>query len=109
MVAVLDAYALNTAIKFVVRRRRPQLSGLPPLASTPTQLSFPSAHSATAFAGARSYSRLGLPRAPLYVLATATALSRPYLGLHYPSDVIAGAALGGAVAAGLQIAAGEAR
>jgi membrane-associated phospholipid phosphatase len=108
MVAVLDAYALNTAIKLVVRRRRPQLAGLPPLASTPTQLSFPSAHSATAFAGARFYSRLGLPRVPLYATATATALSRPYLGLHYPSDVIAGAALGSAVAAGLQIAAGEA-
>ncbi len=98
VLAVATSYALNTAIKLLVRRRRPQLAGLPPLASTPTQLSFPSAHTATAFAGALCYSRLGLPRAPLYGLAAATALSRPYLGLHHPSDVLAGAALGTAVA-----------
>lgn len=102
LVCVVDAYALNTAIKFVCRRRRPQLDGLPPLAHTPTKLSFPSAHTATAFAGALSYSRLGLPPGPLYGLAVATAVSRPYLGLHYPSDVIAGAALGTAVAAALE-------
>lgn len=99
LVSVAGVYVLNTAIKLVCRRQRPQLDGLPPLARTPTKLSFPSAHTATAFAGAFSYARLGLPAAPLYGLAAATALSRPYLGLHYPSDVIAGAALGTAVAA----------
>ncbi len=98
MVTVVNAYGLNTAIKLIVRRRRPQLSGLPPLASAPTQLSFPSAHTATAFAGALAYSRLGLPKAPLYGLAVVTGLSRSYLGLHHPSDVLAGAALGTAVA-----------
>lgn len=107
LIGVIDAYALNTAIKFVIRRRRPELAGLPPLASTPTKLSFPSAHTATAFAGAYSYSRLGLPEVPVYGLAVATALSRPYLGLHYPSDVLAGAMLGSAVAAGLGRATGE--
>lgn len=96
---VAGTYALNTAIKLVVRRRRPSLPGLPPLASTPTQLSFPSAHTATAFAGALGYSRLGAPRTPLYGLALATAISRLYLGLHYPSDVLAGALLGTGVAA----------
>lgn len=96
---VFGAYVLNTTIKLVCRRGRPQLEGLPPLAPTPTKLSFPSAHSATAFAGALAYSRLGLPARPLYGLASATALSRPYLGLHYPSDVAAGAALGTAVSA----------
>jgi membrane-associated phospholipid phosphatase len=100
--AVATSYGLNTAIKLLVRRRRPQLTGLPPLASTPTQLSFPSAHTATAFAGALAYSRLGLPKTPLYLLAAATALSRPYLGLHHPSDVLAGAALGTAVAAAMR-------
>jgi membrane-associated phospholipid phosphatase len=90
---VAVTYALNTAIKRVVGRRRPQLRGLPALTSTPTSLSFPSAHASTAFAGAHLYSRLGLPAGPLYGLATGLALSRLYLGVHYPSDVLAGAVL----------------
>ena len=97
--AVASSYVLNTTVKLIVRRRRPVLEGLPPLAPTPTKLSFPSAHTATAFAGALGYSRLGLSRRVLYALAGTTAISRLYLGLHYPSDVIAGAALGTAVAA----------
>ncbi len=96
--AVGATYALNTAIKLAVRRRRPQLRGLGPLTSTPTTLSFPSAHASTAFAGALAYSRLGLPRLPLYALAAGLAYSRLYLGVHYPSDVLAGALLGTAVA-----------
>jgi membrane-associated phospholipid phosphatase len=95
---VAGAYALNTAIKPLVGRRRPELPGLPPLTSTPTQLSFPSAHAATSFAGALAYSRLGLPRAPLYGLAAVLSFSRVYLGVHHPSDVLAGALLGSAVA-----------
>jgi membrane-associated phospholipid phosphatase len=96
---VAATYALNTAIKRVVGRRRPQLPGLPALTSTPTALSFPSAHASTSFAGARLYAKLGLPAGPLYALATGLALSRLYLGVHYPSDVLAGAALGALAAA----------
>jgi membrane-associated phospholipid phosphatase len=91
---VAGAFVLNTAVKLVVRRKRPQLRGLPPLVPTPTQLSFPSAHATTSFAGAGAYVRLGLPAVPLYGVATALAVSRLYLGLHYPSDSLAGAALG---------------
>jgi membrane-associated phospholipid phosphatase len=90
---VAVSYGLNQVVKFIVRRPRPELPGLPPLSRTITQLSFPSAHTTTAFAGARAYSGL-LPTQPLYAAALITALSRPYLGVHYPSDVLAGAALG---------------
>jgi membrane-associated phospholipid phosphatase len=97
---VSATYGLNTAIKLLVRRRRPELADLPPLTGTPTRLSFPSAHASTSFAGAFAYTRLGLPAPPLYGLALKLALSRLYLGVHYPSDVLAGALLGTAVAAG---------
>jgi undecaprenyl-diphosphatase len=94
--AVVGAYVLNTAIKVVVRRRRPAVAGLPPLTGTPTGLSFPSAHASSSFAAARAYAGL-LPPAPLYALALGLALSRLYLGVHFPSDSAAGAALGTAV------------
>jgi membrane-associated phospholipid phosphatase len=107
MGAVAAAYALNTAIKPLVGRRRPELSGLPPLCATPTKLSFPSAHASTSFAGALAYSWVGQPAAPLYALAVALSLSRVYLGVHYPSDVLAGALLGTAVAGRLTRAGAE--
>ena len=46
-----------------------------------------------AFAAAGTLSR-ALPAPPLYLAATAMALSRPYVGVHYPTDVLAGAVLG---------------
>jgi membrane-associated phospholipid phosphatase len=94
---VAGMYGLNTAIKLLVGRRRPDLPGLPPLTGTPTALSFPSAHASTSFAGARLYAQLGLPIVPLYALATGLSLSRLYLGVHYPSDVLTGATLGSLV------------
>jgi undecaprenyl-diphosphatase len=87
----------NTAIKFAVRRRRPRIDDLPPLTGTPTGLSFPSAHATSSFCAARMYGRLA-PRPPLYALAVALAASRLYLGVHYPSDVLAGAVLGTVIA-----------
>jgi membrane-associated phospholipid phosphatase len=91
------AYALNFAVKLAVRRHRPELPGLPPLTPTVSRLSFPSAHATTSFAAAGAYSRVA-PRAPLYAAAAVFALSRPYLGVHYPTDVAAGALLGSAIA-----------
>jgi membrane-associated phospholipid phosphatase len=95
---VAGTYAANTALKLAIRRTRPEVPGLPPLTSTPTRFSFPSAHSATSFAAALAYRRAGLPAAPLYALAGGLALSRLYLGVHYPSDVLAGALFGTAIA-----------
>lgn len=93
---VAGSYVVNYAVKVVVRRRRPELPGLPPLTPTVSRLSFPSAHATTSFAACRAYGGL-VPVAALYAAASLFALSRPYLGVHYPSDVLAGAILGTAV------------
>lgn len=100
MRTIMGAYLANIALKYVVRRRRPALEDLPaPLSSTVTSLSYPSAHATTSFAAARALTRDGgLPRTPVYATATAMALSRVYVGVHYPSDVVAGAVLGTALA-----------
>jgi undecaprenyl-diphosphatase len=95
---VTASYFLNFVVKVAVRRRRPELDGLPPLTATVSRLSFPSAHSPTSFAAARAFKGLG-PAGPLYVAALAFGLSRPYLGVHYTSDVVGGALLGTAIAA----------
>ncbi len=95
---VAASYGLNFAVKLVAHRPRPQLAELPPLTPTVSSLSFPSAHATTSFAAARAYR--GLVAAPvLYAAAGLFAVSRPYLGVHYPSDVLAGALLGTGVAA----------
>ena len=91
--AVALTLLLNYAVKVAIRRARPLIEDLPPLSPTVSSLSYPSAHASTSFAGARVLSE-AVPAGPLYAVAIAIALSRPYLGIHYPSDVVAGAALG---------------
>lgn len=98
MLSVLVTQLVNTAVKTVFRRRRPAVEDLPALVKVPTSLSFPSAHSSTSFCAARAYSRL-VPsrRRALYGAAAAMACSRVYVGVHYPSDIAVGAALGTAI------------
>ena len=89
------AVGINYLVKVAVRRPRPRLRHLPPLAGAPTQLSFPSAHATSSLAGATALGRVSPgARLPLFGLAGAICITRPYLGMHYPSDGLAGAALG---------------
>jgi membrane-associated phospholipid phosphatase len=88
------AIGVNYAVKLVVRRPRPVLEGLPPLGGAPSSLSFPSAHATSSFAVATAMTRVDALGALALVLALALALGRPYLGMHYPSDVLVGAGLG---------------
>jgi membrane-associated phospholipid phosphatase len=87
---------MNFAVKVAVRRPRPDLGRrLPPLTTARSGLSFPSAHAAASFAAASTMGRIAPSARPtLFATAVAMSLTRPYLGLHYPSDVVAGAALG---------------
>lgn len=88
------AIVLNYGIKLVVKRPRPVLEGLPPLGGAPSSLSFPSAHALSSFAVATAMFRVDPATAGALVVALAISLCRPYLGMHYPSDVLAGALLG---------------
>ena len=85
-----------TVIKVLVDRDRPTTGALIEL---PTTASFPSGHATTAFAAAVALALL-VPRTGWWAipLAAVIAYSRVFLGVHYWSDVVAGALIGTAVA-----------
>lgn len=95
------AHAAAVLVKRVVRRQRPHHPAVTVNVGTPSRLSFPSAHATSTTAAAILLGRaLGLPKGLLpVVLVPPMALSRILLGVHYPSDVAAGVALGAGVAA----------
>jgi undecaprenyl-diphosphatase len=89
------AVIVNYGVKVAIGRERPLIEDHPALARAPSKLSFPSAHATSSYAAATAFGRVEpRSRVPAYGLATAIALCRPYLGMHYPSDVLAGAVLG---------------
>ena len=91
----IASVVVNGPAKLLVRRRRPFSRSRPALVRMPRSTSFPSGHSASAFAFATAACCEHPRLAPaLLPLAGAVAYSRVHTGVHYPSDVAAGAAMG---------------
>ena len=95
---VIGALITNVCLKNMVARVRPYdtYSALIPIVTKPIDWSFPSGHTCASFASAVVYFRL-LPKKygiPALVLACMIAFSRLYLGVHYPTDVLAGFLIG---------------
>jgi len=101
---------VNLPMKFASRRARPDREGAGVPAERwvpmPTSTSFPSGHSASAFAfaGAVAGTMPGLA-VPLRGLAAAVAYSRVHTGVHFPGDVVVGALVGGTIGEGTVLAA----
>ncbi|MEV6712602.1 phosphatase PAP2 family protein [Lentzea sp. NPDC051208] len=98
---VAAAHGLSIVVKRVVRRQRPSDPRVRVLASTPSRLSFPSAHAASTTAAAVLFAGSRAGRLAVAVLPP-MLLSRLVLGVHYPSDLVAGSVLGAAVGAGFR-------
>lgn len=99
---------INYAVKLTVGRERPLIEDHPLLARAPSKLSFPSAHSTSAVAAATAMGRLAPGARPVLAgLAGGICLGRPYLGMHYPSDVVAGVVLGLAIGRAWPLPGGE--
>jgi membrane-associated phospholipid phosphatase len=95
----LASASVNLGFKHIARRRRPDRGGVgvpdDRHVPMPESTSFPSGHSASAFAFAEGVSTaapaLGVP---VRLLAVAVAYSRVHTGVHYPGDVVAGSLIG---------------
>lgn len=97
----LTSLFVNQVIKRLVRRPRPSLRHVPAarrLRAQPLTTSFPSGHAASAAAFAVGVSsEFPAARVPLAALASAVGYSRTYVGVHYPLDVLTGAAIGASI------------
>lgn len=91
------AHAAAVVIKRIVKRQRPHHPAIAVNVGTPSRLSFPSAHATSTTAAAILLARVTGSRLPL-MLIPVMALSRLVLGVHYPTDVLTGVAVGAAVA-----------
>ena len=95
--------SVNLVIKRLGRRKRPDRAGadvpVDRQVRMPTSLSFPSGHSAVAFAFATGVgNRLPVVAVPLHAVAGLVAYSRVHTGVHHPSDVVVGSVLGTMIA-----------
>ena len=95
--AVAVAHGASVGVKRVVRRPRPDDPRVHVHVGTPSRLSFPSAHATSTTAAAVLFGAL-LRKTLAAALVPSMAVSRMVLGVHYPTDVLAGSALGAAVA-----------
>ena len=95
---ILGLLVTNVTIKPLVERARPWLDWpIVPLVTEKDPNSFPSGHTCAAFAAAMAWARtLPLKRDQVIavVMAVLMGLSRLYVGVHYPSDVLAGCVIG---------------
>lgn len=91
------AHAATVVLKRIVRRPRPNDARVNIGVSTPSQLSFPSSHAANTAAAAAHLADITGTKWP-WLLVPVMMLSRNLLGVHYPTDTLAGAALGAAAA-----------
>lgn len=95
---LLDLLAVNVLAKNLFARTRPYLvvEGLTNLIGEQSDFSFPSGHTAASFAFAAAFAMQAPKKysVPVLLLAVLISLSRLYVGVHYPTDILGGILIG---------------